>query len=160
MESKLLYDFYVCSLIERKDIIDIIQNKLSNQINEIDYYDVVYSENLDNKAFLDKLYSICYNSLLDGELKKKYAAIISFFNKKQFSMNIEESLYNFFVDKDKDLLEIDLDFWNLVSTDWELKKDGFSGISDSKKIIENYLQKKSDLKNLAESEILTIISEV
>ncbi|KFF76179.1 hypothetical protein HX13_00220 [Chryseobacterium sp. P1-3] len=96
MESKLLYDFYICSLIERTDIINVLQNKLSNQINEIDYYDVIYSDNLNNKAFLNKLSLICYNTLLNGELKKKYNAIITFFYKKQANVNIEESLYNFF----------------------------------------------------------------
>jgi hypothetical protein len=160
MESKLLYDFYICSLIERTDIVNVVQKKLQDQINEIDYYDVIYSDNLDNKAFLNKLGLICHNTLLDGELKKKYGAVITFFYKKQANVNIEESLYNFFINKDKELLDIDLDFWNLISTDWELKKDGFSGISGSSKTILNYLQDKSDLRNLPDNEILDVISTV
>ncbi|KFF76180.1 hypothetical protein HX13_00225 [Chryseobacterium sp. P1-3] len=66
----------------------------------------------------------------------------------------------FFIDKDKELLDIDLDFWNLVSTDWELKKDGFSGISGSSNIISNYLQENSALRNLSDNEILDVILRV
>ncbi|AZA52500.1 hypothetical protein [Chryseobacterium sp. G0201] len=158
MESKLLYDLYVCSLVRREEIIKFVQQKLSTHKEEIDYYDVIYSENIENKEFLSKLSLICNNILLGGELKKKYIAIITLFYKKQSNVNIEESLYNFFLDKDRELLDIDFDFWNFVSTDWELKKDGFSGISNSKKIIEEYLNNKSGLETLSESEILNIIS--
>lgn len=160
MESKLLYDLYVCSLVRREDIINFIQQKLPNQTAEINYYDVIYSENLDNREFLNKLSSICNNILLEEELKKKYIAFITLFYKKRSNINIEESLYSFFLDKDRELLDIDFDFWNLVSTDWELKKDGFSGISNSNKIIGEYLRNKSNLTSLSDYEILSIISAV
>jgi hypothetical protein len=158
MESKLLYDLHVCSLVRREEIIKFIQQKLSTHAEEIDYYDVIYSENLDNKEFLNKFSLICNNILLNEELKKKYIAIITLFYKKRSNVNIEKSLYNFFLDKDRELLDIDFDFWNLVSTDWELKNDRFSGISNSNKIIEEYLHNKSDLETLSEYEILNIIS--
>lgn len=158
MESKLLYDLYICTFLKRSEIVEFIKQKLIINTEEISYYDLIYSEKLDNRTFLDKLRVICNNFLIDNELNNKYILIISFFYKKRYNVNIEEALYNFFLDKDKELLDIDFDFWNLISTDWELKKDGFSGIKDSNKIIEKYLNDKSCVENLSDDEILSAIS--
>lgn len=157
MESKLLYDLYICSLIDRKDIMSILKNR-SFDIGQVEYYDIIYSDKLDNKEFLNKLSLICSNILSENELKEKYTLVISLFYKRQFNLNIESSLYDFYLNYSKELIAIDFDFWNLISTDWELKKDGFDGISSSIEMIRKYLQNNANMKDLSDSVIINMIS--
>ena len=99
MQSKLLYDLYVFSVIEKEEIIHFMESA--------------------GKKYFD-------------EIKNKYDVIITMFYIKK-NLNIEYVLYNFFITNSRDLLDIDFNFWNLIETDYELVKDGFQGISNSKR---------------------------
>ena len=90
----------------------------------------MYANN--EKDFINKLSSICYKEIFNDEIKNKYDVIITMFYIKK-NLNIEYVLYNFFITNSRDLLDIDFNFWNLIETDYELVKDGFQGISNSKR---------------------------
>lgn len=163
MESRLLYDLYLASLLDRNDLSTFLKQKIESDTQKLtsleclDYYNVIYSEKLSNLSFLDCLRRICNGQLLKGELKNKYIAIISLVYKKYNSDNGHELLYLFFTNKEHELLKVDFDFWNLISTDWQLKIGGFTRIMSSKKM-KKYLSTKADLKMLSDFELLTIIS--
>ena len=76
------------------------------------------------------------------------------------NLNIEYVLYNFFITNSRDLLDIDFNFWNLIETDYELVKDGFQGISNSKRSIEKYLKEKSKYKHLSIECLISILAKI
>ena len=135
-------------------------NKRRNHILHIDYYDILYPKNQDEKLFIKNLSKICYTEYLDGELKKKYSIIISLFDRSKNKIKIKETLYKFFFYNSKSLLDIDFDFWNLVETDYELVKDGFEGISNSDIYIKEYLNKNQKYTHLSKIELISILSQI
>lgn len=142
MESKLLHELYCVSLIPKQEIVLYLKEK-EPHIENIDYYDIIYLSNQDNEYFVEKLNKICCHNIFENELKEKYQIIITLFHRNETKLDIKKVLYYFFSKNRKELLDIDFDFWNLVETDWELKQDGFEGITNSLKEIKEYLKKKS-----------------
>ena len=126
MQSKLLYDLYVFSVIEKEEIIHFMESA--------------------GKKYFD-------------EIKNKYDVIITMFYIKK-NLNIEYVLYNFFITNSRDLLDIDFKFWDLIETDYELVKDGFQGISNSKRSIEKYLKEKSKYKYLSIECLISILAKI
>ena len=157
MQSKLLYDLYVFSVIEKEEIIHFMESAGKKDFDEITYYDLLYANN--EKDFINKLSSICYKEIFNDEIKNKYDVIITMFYIKK-NLNIEYVLYNFFITNSRDLLYIDFNFWNLIETDYELVKDGFQGISNSKRSIEKYLKEKSKYKHLSIECLISILAKI
>ena len=157
MQSKLLYDLYVFSVIEKEEIIHFMESAGKKYFDEITYYDLLYANN--EKDFINKLSSICYKEIFHDEIKNKYDVIITMFYIKK-NLNIEYVLYNFFITNSRDLLDIDFNFWNLIETDYELVKDGFQGISNSKRSIEKYLKEKSKYKHLSIECLISILAKI
>jgi hypothetical protein len=157
MQSKLLYDLYVFSVIEKEEIIHFMESDGKKYFDEITYYDLLYANN--EKDFINKLSSICYKEIFNDEIKNKYDVIITMFYIKK-NLNIEYVLYNFFITNSRDLLDIDFNFWNLIETDYELVKDGFQGISNSKRSIEKYLKEKSKYKHLSIECLISILAKI
>ncbi|EKB56855.1 hypothetical protein [Bergeyella zoohelcum] len=137
--SKLLYDLLLLSVITKDDVASLVE-KEGLHISNSDYYELIYPAK--NKSFSDILFMFCRKNYQKDEIKIKYHLIIELFNRRKI-IDIKEKLYYFFLDKRKDLLSIDFDFWNLVETDYELLQDGFEGIANSFKEIEYYLKKHS-----------------
>ena len=160
MESKLLYDMFCLCVLTKEEIISYIEQKDDKYFENIDYYDILYPKNQDEKLFIKNLSKICYTEYLDGELKKKYSTIISLFDRSKNKIKIKETLYNFFFYNSKNLLDIDFDFWNLVETDYELLKDGFEGISNSDIYIKEYLNKNQKYTHLSKAELISILSQI
>ena len=160
MESKLLYDMFYLCVLTKEEIISYIEQKEEKHFKNIDYYDILYPKNQDEKLFIKNLSKICYTEYLDGELKKKYSIIISLFHRSKNKIKIKETLYNFFFYNSKSLLDIDFDFWNLVETDYELLKDGFEGISNSDIYIKEYLNKNQKYTHLSKVELISILSQI
>ena len=160
MESKLLYDMFCLCVLTKAEIISYIEQKEEKHFENIDYYDILYPKNQDEKLFIKNLSKICYTEYLDGELKKKYSIIISLFDRSKNKIKIKETLYKFFFYNSKSLLDIDLDFWNLVETDYELLKDGFEGISNSDTEINEYLNKNQKYTHLRKVELISILSQI
>ena len=159
MESKLLYDMFYLCVLTKEEIISYIEQKEEKHFKNIDYYDILYPKNQDEKLFIKNLSKICYTEYLDGELKKKYSIIISLFHRSKNKIKIKETLYNFFFHNSKSLLDIDFDFWNLVETDYVLLKDGFEGISNSDTEINEYLIKNQKHTHLPKVELISILSQ-
>jgi len=159
MESKLLYDMFCLCVLTKEEIISYIEQKDDKYFENIDYYDILYPKNQDEKLFIKNLSKICYTEYLDGELKKKYSIIISLFDRSKNKIKIKETLYNFFFYNSKSLLDIDFDFWSLVETDYELLKDGFEGISNSDIYIKEYLNKNQKYTHLSKVELISILSQ-
>ena len=159
MESKLLYDMFCLCVLTKEEIISYIEQKDDKYFENIDYYDILYPKNQDEKLFIKNLSKICYTEYLDGELKKKYSIIISLFDRSKNKIKIKETLYNFFFYNSKSLLDIDFDFWSLVETDYELLKDGFEGISNSDIYIKEYLNKNQKYSHLPKVELLSLLSQ-
>ena len=159
MESKLLYDMFYLCVLTKEEIISYIEQKDDKYFENIDYYDILYPKNQDEKLFIKNLSKICYTEYLDGELKKKYSIIISLFDRSKNKIKIKETLYNFFFYNSKSLLDIDFDFWSLVETDYELLKDGFEGISNSDIYIKEYLNKNQKYTHLSKVELISILSQ-
>ena len=157
MQSKLLYDLYVFSVIEKEEIIHFMESAGKKYFDVITYYDLLYANN--EKDFINKLSSICYKEIFNDEIKNKYDVIITMFYIKK-NLNIEYVLYNFFITNSRDLLDIDFNFWNLIETDYELVKDGFQGISNSKRSIEKYLKEKSKYKHLSIECLISILAKI
>ena len=157
MQSKLLYDLYVFSVIEKEEIIHFMESAGKKYFDEITYYDLLYANN--EKDFINKLSSICYKEIFNDEIKNKYDVIITMFYIKK-NLNIEYVLYNVFITNSRDLLDIDFNFWNLIETDYELVKDGFQGISNSKRSIEKYLKEKSKYKHLSIECLISILAKI
>ena len=107
MQSKLLYDLYVFSVIEKEEIIHFMESAGKKYFDEITYYDLLYANN--EKDFINKLSSICYKEIFNDEIKNKYDVIITMFYIKK-NLNIEYVLYNFFITNSRDLLDIDFNF--------------------------------------------------
>ena len=160
MESKLLYDMFYLCVLTKEEIISYIEQKEEKHFKNIDYYDILYPKNQDEKLFIKNLSKICYTEYLDGELKKKYSIIISLFHRSKNKIKIKETLYKFFFYNSKSLLDIDFDFWNLVETDYELLKDGFEGISNSDTEINEYLNKNQKHTHLPKVELLSLLSQI
>ena len=160
MESKLLYDMFYLCVLTKEEIISYIEQKEDKYFENIDYYDILYPKNQDEKLFIKNLSKICYTEYLDGELKKKYSIIISLFHRSKNKIKIKETLYKFFFYNSKSLLDIDFDFWNLVETDYELLKDGFEGISNSDIYIKEYLNKNQKYTHLSKIELLSLLSQI
>ena len=158
MESKLLYDMFCLCVLTKEEIISHIEQKDNKYFENIDYYDILYPKNQDEKLFIKNLSKICYTKYLDEELKKKYSIIISLLDRSKNKIKIKETLYNFFFYNSKNLLDIDFDFWNLVETDYELLKDGFEGISNSDIYIKEYLNKNQKYTHLSKIELISILS--
>ena len=159
MESKLLYDMFYLCVLTKEEIISYIEQKEEKHFENIDYYDILYPKNQDEKLFIKNLSKICYTEYLDEELKKKYSIIISLFHRSKNKIKIKETLYNFFFHNSKSLLDIDFDFWTLVETDYELLKDGFEGISNSDIYIKEYLNKNQKHTDLPKVELLSLLSQ-
>ena len=160
MESKLLYDMLCLCVLTKEEIISYIEQKDDKYFENIDYYDILYPKNQDEKLFIKNLSKICYTEYLDGELKKKYNIIISLFDRSKNKVEIKETLYNFFFYNSKSLLDIDFDFWNLVETDYELIKDDFEGISNSDIYIKEYLNKNQKYTHLSKANLLSLLSQI
>ena len=160
MESKLLYDMFNLCVLTKEEIISYIEQKEDKYFENIDYYDILYPKNQDEKLFIKNLSKICYTEYLDGELKKKYSIIISFFYRSKNKIKIKETLYKFFFYNSKSLLDIDFDFWNLVETDYELLKDGFEGISNSDIYIKEYLNKNQKYTHFPKVNLLSLLSQI
>lgn len=160
MESKLLYDMFYLCVLTKEEIISYIEQKEEKHFENIDYYNILYPKNQEAGAFIKNLSKICYTEYLDEELKKKYSIIISLLDRSKNKIKIKETLYNFFFYNSKSLLDIDLDFWNLVETDYELLKDGFEGISNSDIYIKEYLNKNQKYTHLSKIELISILSQI
>ena len=158
MESKLLYDMFCLCVLTKAEIISYVEQKEEKHFENIDYYDILYPKNQEEKLFIKNLSKICYIEYLDEELKKKYSIIITLFHRSKNKIKIKETLYKFFFYNSKSLLDIDFDFWNLVETDYELLKDGFEGISNSDTEINEYLNKNQKYTHLRKVELISILS--
>ena len=151
--------FCLC-VLTKEEIISYIEQKEEKHFENIDYYDILYLKNQDEKLFIKNLSKICYTEYLDGELKKKYSIIISLFHRSKNKIKIKEILYKFFFYNSKSLLDIDFDFWNLVETDDELLKDGFKGISNSDIDIKEYLNKNQKYTHLSKVNLVSLLSPI
>ena len=151
--------FCLC-VLTKEEIIFYIEQKEDKHFENIDYYDILYPKNQDEKLFIKNLSKICHTEYLDEELKKKYSIIISLFLRSKNKIKIKETLYKFFFYNSKSLLDIGFDFWNLVETDYELLKDGFEGISNSDTEINEYLNKNQKHTHLPKVELLSLLSQI
>ena len=55
MESKLLYDMFYLCVLTKEEIISYIEQKDDKYFENIDYYDILYPKNQDEKLFI-KIY--------------------------------------------------------------------------------------------------------
>ena len=61
--------FCLC-VLTKEEIISYIEQKDDKYFENIDYYDILYPKNQDEKLFIKNLSKICYTEYLDEELKK------------------------------------------------------------------------------------------
>lgn len=156
MLSKLLYDLLLLSVITKDEIVSYVERgKL--YIDNVDYYELIYP--IKDKSFSDILFLFCRKDYLKDEIKIKYHLIIELFNRRKKTMNIKEKLYYFFLDKSRELLSIDFDFWNLIETDYELLQDGFEGITNSLTNVEIYLDNNGNFEKLDIVDLISMIAE-
>ncbi len=152
METKLLVDLFITKLIDKVKVIQYFQSKLKTDIIEnIEFYDIIYSDKLSNQEFINLLSQSCYSEIQENELENKYNYLLNFIYLKRNLIDVEQVLYLLYSQYKPIFLDIDFEFWTSLSTDYELKVDGFDGLSNFSKIIDSYLEKHMNTEESVES---------
>lgn len=152
METRLLVDLFITKLIDKERIIQYFKSKLKTDvIDNLQIYDIIYSDKLNSQEFINVLSESCYSELQENELEDKYGYLLNLIYIERDLVDVEKALYFLYSQYKPNLLNIDFDFWNSLATNYELKVDGFEGLSNFNRIIDSYLEKHTNNEESVES---------
>lgn len=71
MESKLLYDMFCLCVLTKEEIISYIEQKDDKYFENIDYYDILYPKNQDEKTIYKKSIQNMLHRIFGWRIKEK-----------------------------------------------------------------------------------------
>ena len=71
MECKLLYDMFCLFVLTKEEIVSYIEQKEDKYFENIDYYDILYPKNQDEKLFIKKSIQNMLHRIFRWRIKEK-----------------------------------------------------------------------------------------